>query len=766
MGRRNREEEEDDEDYQQPEDEDEEYPPPVAHSKKKRRTGAFKTSFIDTEAQEDEDGDEDDYEGDGDAEGLIDDDFRSEAQEARELELAQRRELDERMGETGKRKGGTNHLQSAIGKLEERYADLDFGAGEAEDFDQVPDGEDVGVGEEEYFDPMQDDVSRLLPATSGWKLWKVPTIRPGVEREACIAVLKKFAEAPDSVKESFQIGAAYASESVKGAIYIEALSPLHILDALRDVRILLLSKQHIKMVPVREMADVFNLGNASPTFPKRGEWVRFARGLYAGDLALVSDLDESSHNVVVRVVPRIDLSYEYKAIQAEAEDGIKLPAPKHRPAAGLISLTDLEARNIEPERVNDIVEGFRFHRHLIEESTGYLVKTTKLSQLITGDKVKATSTEIEDFANGRDLNEIITDIGIVGKGGADGRFEVGQRVWISKGDLSGISGTVVATEGDKLRIQPDNQGLTAIDVEPGFCVKRFDLGESVKVIAGRHEGDVGLIVKLEIAKGLAHVLSTETHRQISVNLGQLASTPNDTLTPVGLTKIDGYSIGDLVQLSTTLEVGVITKILKTRRIEVLTKDGITLCDIAQLSGKKTMRLAHALDSQNQQFGIGASVEIIEGPFTKKVGSVKYIWKETIFVQVPSAVTSGGIVAVESSAVRVQQASQHDAGGGTVGGDGSAEGAGHGPPGAGRGRGRGDRGFTSRGQPGFYARFQLMGKQVKIVGGPQKGLLGELRNVQGPEALVLVGALGKEMRFPRASIQLVDDTDPSANRWFR
>eukprot|EP01053_Blabericola_migrator_P003062 Blabericola_migrator_1__3061@NODE_1893_length_3597_cov_98_220397_g1213_i0_p1_GENE_NODE_1893_length_3597_cov_98_220397_g1213_i0NODE_1893_length_3597_cov_98_220397_g1213_i0_p1_ORF_typecomplete_len758_score163_09Spt5NGN/PF03439_13/1_3e12KOW/PF00467_29/2_1e02KOW/PF00467_29/0_00076KOW/PF00467_29/9_7e02KOW/PF00467_29/21KOW/PF00467_29/1_4Spt5_N/PF11942_8/2_7e02Spt5_N/PF11942_8/0_017_NODE_1893_length_3597_cov_98_220397_g1213_i09633236 len=757
MPRRGRtEDDDDDEDYQEEEEDFED----THRSKKKRRTGL--ASFIDTEAQEDEDGDEDDFEDDGDAEGLIDDEFRDEAQEARELELAARRQLDQRMGQAGKWKGGANHLQSAIGKLEERYAEMEYGNADQEEYDQAQEGDDgVGGGEDEYYE-MQDDVSRLLPTASAWKLWKVPTIRPGVEREACIAVLKKFAESPEHVQASFQIGAAYASESVKGAIYIEALSPLHILDALRDTRLLLLSKQQIKMVPVREMADVFNFGNTTPMLPKRGEWVRFARGLYAGDLALVSDLDEATQSVVVRVVPRLDLAYEHKAMIAEAEDGVKLPPPKHRPAPSLVFQTDLDARRIEAERVNDIVIGFRFHRHLIEETTGYLIKTTKLSQLITGDKVKPTSTEIEDFANGRDLNEIITDISVVGKGGAiDGRFEVGQRVWISKGDLSGISGTVVSVQGDKLCIQPENPSLTTIEVEPSSCAKRFDLGESVKVIAGHHEGDVGLIVKLEVAKGIAHVLSTETHRQISVNLGQLASTPNDTLTPVGLTKVDGYSIGDLVQTSTTLQVGVITKILKTRRVEVLTKDGISLCDIAQLSGKKAMRLAHALDSQNQQFGVGASVEIVEGPFAKKVGNVKYIWKETIFVQVPSAVTSGGIVAVESSAVRVQQG-QHDS---PATDTAAPENGTHGG-GAGRGRGRGDRNYAGRGQPGFYARFQLMGKQVKIVGGPQKGLLGELRNVQGPEALVLIGALGKEMRFPRACVQLVDDSDASANRWFR
>lgn len=79
----------------------------------------------------------------------------------------------------------------------------------------------------------------------------------------------------------------------------------------------------------------------------------------------------------------------------------------------------------------------------------------------------------------------------------------------------------------------------------------------------------------------------------------------------------------------------------------------------------------------------------------------------------------------------------------------------------QGQGRG------RGQMNFRTQFNLMGTQVRIVGGPHKGMLGELRAIYGPDALVLVSALSKEIRFPRTQIRLKNSEDSEAvQRFFK
>lgn len=603
------------------EDEEEEEEEPIqrnarkARAKKRRRV----TSFIDVEAAEDAEGEEEDYE-DEDGDGYFYDEL-NEAEEARELEISQRRKLEARMKSADQLGGG--HFASTVGDLERRYQDQDYATGELAEEEE----EGSGMMAMDMYDT--EDVSRMLPSTGGWKLWKVSVVRPGMEREACIAILSRFASLNPQQQSVFPIGAAYAPEEIRGRIYVEALSPLHIRDALKDIRSLLLSRNSISLVPAKEMADVFRMSEYdSSIMPKRGEWARFARGLYSGDLCLVSDINEMNQTITVRVVPRINLNYEIKALNSEN----KLPPLKTRPIACCVTLSDLEIRGIEAERVNDIAESFRFRGYVIEETTGYLLKTTKLSQLTTGENVRPTSVEIELFTNGRDLSDLLGGIAM-GQANYDHQFMVGQRIWIIKGDLIGVSGTCTAIEGNRIRIQPDDSSLTSILVESSLCVKRFDMGESVKIVSGHNEGDIGLITKLDVKDGTASVLSTETHRQINCQLFQLTSVPHDTITPVGFTKIDGYTLGDLVQLSTSLQVGTIIKIYKSRRIEILTKEGHVTCDISQLSGKKTIKLVHALDSQNIQFTTGSSVEILEGPHVKKIGTVKYIWKDSVFIQV-------------------------------------------------------------------------------------------------------------------------------------
>lgn len=766
-----------------------------APQKKKRKA----VSFVELEAQE-ESSDEEESEGE--------DGFREVYREAEEASRMQIREMEKRMkdrclDENGRR-GGANYLESAIGNLERRFQDQDYTTGDDRGQRGGEGTELVGEGEEDdeddeyeydeeggllYGEGGQLDLSRILPGTAGhWKLWKVPTLRPGGERDACIQVLKKFAELSEEDKADFPVAACFASDFIKSAIYVEAPSPLHIVDALSDCNLIISSRRHINLVPVKEMADVFNVAASQKEMPKRGHWVRFNRGLYAGDLGLVSDVEDTGGGgvgggagggmIVVRVVPRLNLAYEARAVAAEQEGGERLPPLKSRPAPMLVTLTDCDSRGIPTERTPSITEAFRFRSHVIEERTGYLIRSVKVSTVTTGDKVKATAAEIEAFADGKDLNELLgEDLGVAVEGCLDvsGSFDAGQDIYVASGDLQGIRGKVISVKDGTLRIQPSEADILPFEVPASQCVKWFEVGDSVRVMVGKHANDMGLIVSVNFEENEATLLSIETHQQITCQLAHLSTSTNDAVAAAGLTKLEGYALGDLVQVTTTQDAGVIIKISRSRRLDILTADDVINCDISQIAGRKTLRLTQGLDRNNRQFGPGESVEILEGAHAKKAGMVKYIWKNTVFVSIPSAVSTAGIVPVDCTAVQLLQSG--------AGGNGGMDGGGHnnvtaatatganetgigggmdprrpGAPGAGGpGMGGPGGGPMMRGVRPLSIRTHhaLMGTKVKIVFGRWKGLMGELRGLNGPQAIVLITSIGAEKHLPKSSLQLID-----------
>lgn len=118
--------------------------------KKKRKV----VSYLDTEAQEDDDEGEEEFIGD-EADDLVDD--LDEAEEAQELEIAQRRQIETNMkSDTQARRGGAGHLASAIGNLERRYQDQDYATGDAEgnaeDFGEGNYNEEGEEGDEVFYD--------------------------------------------------------------------------------------------------------------------------------------------------------------------------------------------------------------------------------------------------------------------------------------------------------------------------------------------------------------------------------------------------------------------------------------------------------------------------------------------------------------------------------------------------------------------------------------------------------------------------------------
>lgn len=78
------------------------------------------------------------------------------------------------------------------------------------------------------------------------------------------------------------------------------------------------------------------------------------------------------------------------------------------------------------------------------------------------------------------------------------QFAKGDTVKVIEGDLKNLMGVVEAIDGDTVTIMPKHEQLhDLLKIPAGQLQKYFKTGDHVKVIAGRHEGETGFIMKIE-----------------------------------------------------------------------------------------------------------------------------------------------------------------------------------------------------------------------------------------------------------------------------
>jgi transcription elongation factor SPT5 len=79
-----------------------------------------------------------------------------------------------------------------------------------------------------------------------------------------------------------------------------------------------------------------------------------------------------------------------------------------------------------------------------------------------------------------------------------GQFMKGDTVVVVEGDLRNLMGIVEKVDDDSVFIRPKNKDLkgTLTFKDRQLC-KFFKTGDHVKVIAGKHEGATGMIVKIQ-----------------------------------------------------------------------------------------------------------------------------------------------------------------------------------------------------------------------------------------------------------------------------
>ncbi|XP_028399581.1 transcription elongation factor SPT5-like [Dendronephthya gigantea] len=709
---------EDDDDDIEDEEEEEDEDDYDRKGQKRRKVGA--SAFIDAEAEVDED-DEEGTEAEEGFEGFEDHSERDEEHTedisgARRLQQMLKERSDEDLEEYYRRK----YVETS-----RKYSKKD------------------------YDHPRGIEQQSLLPGVKDPNLWLVKC-RIGEEKATVIAMMRK-ALSQQFTDEPLQVKSAIAVEGLKGYIYIEAYKQTHVKQAIEGIGTLKIGQWNQKMVPVKEMTDVLNVVKDLVQL-KAKQWVRLKRGIFKDDLAQIDYVHPSKNQVTLKMIPRIDYAKPRGNKAPEQEDQEKKKRFRKPPP----KLFDPEAvRGIGGEIHQDgdfyLFEGNRYRQ-------GFLYKNMAISALVT-EGIKPTLSELEKFeSTSEDIDiELPTKSS---KEDAESQFAPGDNVEVVEGELINLQGKIVSVEGNKIVMLPFHEDLKEPLNFPSSELKKFfKVGDHVKVIHGKYEGDTGLI--LRVLGKTAILFSDLTMHELEALLKDLQLCSERSS---GVDSLGHHQWGDLVQLDPQT-VGVIVRI-ERETFSILNQHGkVSQVRQQAVAKRKENKHAVALDCDQNTIQVRDVVKVVDGPHKDLQGEVKFVYRGFAFLSSKLVVENGGIIVCRTKQLQL-------AGGGkattdSIGGFGGFGGfaprsprissPARDPGGAGGGAGgaspSGRGGFgRGRGRPG--RDLTLIGKTIRISQGPYKGYIGIVKDATETTARVELHSNCKTISVDRSRINVV------------
>ncbi|NXM24572.1 SPT5H factor, partial [Oxyruncus cristatus] len=536
------------------------------------------------------------------------------------------------------------------------------------------------VGETVYggSDELSDDITQqqLLPGVKDPNLWTVKCKVVTTPRPPPLQPL--------------QIKAVVAPEHVRGYLYVEAYKQTHVKQAIEGVGNLRLGYWNQQMA-----------------------WVRLKRGIYKDDIAQVDYVEPSQNQISLKMIPRID--FDRIKARMSLKDWFAKRKKFKRPPQRLFDAEKIRSLGGDVASDGDflIFEGNRYSRK------GFLFKSFAMSAVIT-EGVKPTLSELEKFEDqpeGIDL-EVVTE-------------STGRECLVCEGELINLQGKILSVDGNKITIMPKHEDLKDMLEFPAQELRKyFRMGDHVKVIAGRFEGDTGLIVRVE--ENFVILFSDLTMHELKVLPRDLQLCSE---TASGVDVGGQHEWGELVQLDPQT-VGVIVR-LERETFQVLNMYGKVVTVRHQaVTRKKDNRFAVALDSEQNNIHVKDIVKVIDGPHSGREGEIRHLFRGFAFLHCKKLVENGGMFVCKTRHLVLAGGSKpRDVTNFTVCGfapmsprisspmhpSGAGQRGGFGAGGMSRGRGRRDN--------------DLIGQTVRISQGPYKGYIGVVKDATESTARV-------------------------------
>ena len=424
--------------------------------------------------------------------------------------------------------------------------------------------------------------------------------------------------------QGINIISAFYRESIKGIIYIESRSETAVRHAIQGLvgiyanpsaaTVPGASNQGIFLVDIEERQDLLKTKQKKVEVVP-GSYVRFKRGKYAGDLAQVLEVPDNADILLLKFIPRIDMTPK--------DDGAHTGADGKKRRKG--SAVPLAFR--PPQRLFDPDEVRRSYGKVISRNAdgslsfkndtyrdGFLEKDVKTTSLSLED-VQPTIDELTRFSGAK---------GAAGGGGAAGGLDLqlvaetqkksartvlqpGDNVEVHEGAEKGLFGTISSIDGNEITIEPDaasDPHGKPFTVPATHVRKRFQPGDHVKVLAGANADESGLVTHVdgETVTFLSDVSQAEV-KVFAKDVREAAEASS------GVNAVGGYELHDLVQLD-QLTVGCVFKI-DHDSFRVLDQTGIVRSvALSEMGMKLDTRNAVATDMDGSEMRPGDDMKEI------------------------------------------------------------------------------------------------------------------------------------------------------------
>ncbi|KXS93491.1 hypothetical protein AC579_6910 [Pseudocercospora musae] len=715
----------DEEDEEEEEEEDEDEDDDIGRPAKRRRQR--RNQFIDVEAEVDEDDEEEpEEEDDLPGEEMHPDDLQelppgADKDDRAHRELDRRREQEEAMD-----------VEETAARLKERYGRQQRATGSAS-----------GVIPQRLLMPSADD-PRIFAMRC----------RPGKEREIIFAIQNRTIERQRS-REPVQIFSAFersGTVAMAGRIYVEARLADHVTAALDGISNVFMGTKPF-MIPVEEMPDLLKVKKSKELQP--GMYCRPKRGLYAGDLAMIEEVEANGTEVQLKLIPRLDygLTEDANALAAGAMEpdghgGMKrkrVPQQfKQRPPARLFSENEAKKKHsrylARPGGMSTNIWTYQGKDYV----NGFLVDTFRIAHLQT-ENVNPTLEEVTKFAASTDDGTENLDLAALAqtlKASAGADYLPGDKVEIFRGEQKGVTGRASEVYNDVIKIKVESGSLAGQVVEAPIrdLRKNFKEGDHVKVIGGsKYQEEVGMVVRIKDDR--VTILTDSNQQEISVFAKDLREA-TDSGGTVGMSK---YDLFDLVQLDAST-VGCVVKVDR-ESLRILDQLGTIRNALpSSISNKieKRREGAPAVDQQGNE--IKNEDKIKEYGGEGREGKVLHVHRGHVFAQSRELRDNAGVFVARTNNVLVMAAKGGRMGGGVdltkmntaIKGPGGAGGAGMPPP-------------MQKG------RDRLIGQTVRIKVGNYKAHKGIVKETDAHGALVEIHGKTKKLNFPKDRLAVIHPT---------
>eukprot|EP00835_Amoeboradix_gromovi_P006565 NODE_799_length_4136_cov_0.244488.p1 type:complete len:907 gc:universal NODE_799_length_4136_cov_0.244488:118-2838(+) len=374
--------------------------------------------------------------------------------------------------------------------------------------------------------------SLLMPERNDPSLFVVKCV-PG--REA--AIILNLSKAPQRILSCFY------RDHIKGYIYIEAYQKQHAVQAVEHIPYVF---KKCTVVPLQEMPQCLRDNKEENVI--QGAWIRCKRGKYKMDIARIVAVSPSRESVRIQLIPRLDLS------EVELDENGKKIKSLTRPKA-----RKFEIKDVPSYLKKQITRNNRGYFVLNNDSfkDGYLEKEIKVSNIILD--ARPTRKEISDFYNKLGQTDFQIDDQTIDqlRAGEQSLVKAGDLVCVFRGELLNLKVQVESVERRlaKTRLLHDIENGPSRNSILHFPVddlrKTFDKGSHVKLLAGAHVHETGLVIESTVSEVI--VLLDGVYEQIKVSPHELAESfdisskiPNFEQSNVKPTK-DVYGIQDLIK---------------------------------------------------------------------------------------------------------------------------------------------------------------------------------------------------------------------------